>query len=247
MREKINKTILEDLNKDKMNEGIEVSLNNGLLDITIDGKEYRGLTPEEVAQRFGTNYYIMQNLRYLFEGEEIEKTIQDAQSLKKEVIDIFMKTLEKKNVFEGILSIEEIREKLEQNIDAVYVSNDTPSGKSPAGTFEVGSKNLYIKGNGENIEEIRQALLRGNLEELQEMDLLGMLCHEIIHALSTKGIVSGFNDPYKRGFISFNEGLTEILAKEMVPDSAEAYIKEVETAKYWLAIFGKEEKNLNKI
>lgn len=239
MREKVNKTILEDLKNKEKNRNIEISLNDGLLDISIGGEKYKGLTAKEVAEKFGQNYYIVQTLRFLFEGEEIEQTIQEAQSVKKEVIDMFIKILQQKNIFEGLMSIEEIRERLEQNIDAVYVSDDSYWGA--AGVYEAATKNLYITLNGKNLEKVKKMILSGNIEELSKFNIMGLICHEIIHALSSKGAVSGFNDPYDRGLISINEGLTEILAKEMLPDSAEAYFKEVETTKYLLAILGKEE------
>lgn len=129
MIEKVTEKELEELkDRNNRNKETEIQLNDGLLDIKIDGQEYKGLTPQEAAKRFGTNYYIMQNLRYLFGNEEIEQTIKEEQSVKKEVIEIFIKTLEKNNIFEGKISIEEIRKRLEENIDAVYITNEGFTG-----------------------------------------------------------------------------------------------------------------------
>ena len=82
MKELVSEYILKELkNRNSRNHETELFLNEGLIDVKIDGEEYRGLTTQEVVKRFGTNYYIIQNLRNLFKDEEIEQIIKQEQSV----------------------------------------------------------------------------------------------------------------------------------------------------------------------
>jgi len=245
MKEEITEDTLKELkNKNDRNRETEVVLNDGLLDIKIDGQEYKGLTTQEVAKRFGTNYFVMQNLRYLFGNEEIEQTIKEEQSVKDEVIEIFIKTLEENNVFEGKISIEEVRKRLEENLDSAYIINEGYE-ENLTGFWAYESRNLYILSQS-NItpEQLKQAILNKDIEQLNDIDRLGVLCHEVLHALSTdpnnKCGLKKYDD--KSGEIgrAINEGMTEVLAEQMVPSKYKTYNKEVETTKYLLALLGED-------
>lgn len=242
MKEEVNESKIKELKSRKRNSETEISLENGLINIKIDGEEHIGLTPQEVAQRYGTNYYIMNGLRYLFDNEEIEETIKEEQSLKKEVIDIFIKTLEQNNIFEGKISIEEIRERLEENIDAVYIVNEGYR-EGIGGCWNTESRNLYILSRDEvSPEELKKLILSQDIEKLIDINSLGLICHEVLHALSQgKGKNDGFYKVKEDGTTigySINEGMTEILTEQMVPSTYKTYENEVDITKFLLTIFG---------
>lgn len=193
-----------------------------LLYVEIDGEEYSGLTPEEVVQRFGTNYALMQEFRHLLQYRKdinSEQILQDNQSVKKQIIDLFMELIQENNIFEGKLSIQEIKARLEKNIDAVYIVDDSYR-EGVAGWYNQNSKNIYVK--SKNPEDLKELILSGNIKNIIEDDL-NTICHETIHALCPYGL----SDRDYNGR-AINEGIVQFLTDKLVTKKIRGY----ETSSY---------------
>lgn len=208
---------LELLNLKHKKDDIKINLNDGLLHVETN----EGIYDEKI-------------------------TLQEEQSVKKEIIDIFVKILEQNNIFEGKLSVEEARKKLETNINAAYVV-DKGGNRDKGGFWNIKSKNLYIcSPKSLTPEQLKQYILNEDIEQLNNIERLGVLCHEVLHALSTNengqcGFVK-YDDERGSLGISITEGMTQILTKQMVPFGSKAYEREVEITKYLIAILGNDMK-----
>jgi len=190
------------------------NIEDRLLNVYINNEEYKGLTPEKIAEKFGTNYALMQELRYLMQSkkdENIEGIFQNTQSVKKEIIDIFVDLMKEDNIVKDNLSIEEIKALLERNIDAVYIVDDAYR-EGTGGWYNLDSRNIYVK--AKNPKELKEFLKYGNFEKILIEDL-EKICHECIHALSPQGLESTDNISGKKG-IAVNEGLVQFLTRKII-------------------------------
>lgn len=64
------------------------SITKRLLNVYINNEEYKEISPEEVIEKFGTNFTLMQELRYLMMNnrkENIEPLFEKKQSIKKKL------------------------------------------------------------------------------------------------------------------------------------------------------------------
>lgn len=115
------------------------------------------------------------------------------------------------NIFKDSLSIEEIKARLEKNINAVYIVDDAYK-EGVEGWYNLKSKNIYIKSKNPN--ELKEFLKSGNVEKIL-MEELGETCHECIHALSPKGLIMQDNIFVKQG-AAINEGIVQVLADRII-------------------------------
>ena len=174
------------------------SIEDRLLNVYVNNEEYKGLTPEEIIKKFGTNYTLMQELRYLMQqkkDENMEEIYQNAQSVKNQIIDIFVSLMKEDNIFRDHLSIEEIKARLERNIDAVYIVDDAYE-EGVGGWYNLNSRNIYVK--AENPNELKEFLKSGNAEKILRGEF-EKICHECIHALSPQGLEVPDNISGKKG------------------------------------------------
>lgn len=213
------------------------------LNVYINNEEYKGLSLEEIIEKFGTNYAVMQELRYLMQKEKdenLEEVYQNTQSVKKEVIDMFMNLMKEDNIFKGHLSLEEIKLRLEKNIDAAYIVDDSYK-ENVAGWYNMNSNNLYIK--AKSPDELKEFLRSGNIQNIfrREFDTI---CHECIHALNPQGLMINSYDTL-RG-VAINEGLVQFFSNKITlkkynlnwgdPDSI--YAEQVIDTERLIAIYG---------
>lgn len=72
------------------------------------------------------------------------------------------------------------------------------------------------------------------------MDRLGVICHETLHALSTKQNMCGLQGNENKDYAgrTINEGMTELLTQQMVPSGYKSYKNEVKITEFLLEIFG---------
>ena len=221
------------------------NIEDRLLNVYINNEEYKGLTPEEIAEKFGTNYALMQELRYLMQSkkdENIEEIFQNTQSVKKEIIDIFVDLMKEDNIVKDNLSIEEIKALLERNIDAVYIVDDAYR-EGIGGWYNLDSRNIYVK--AKNPKELKEFLKCGNFEKILNEDL-EKICHECIHALSPQGLEITTNIS-KRNGIAVNEGLVQFLTREIISKrdpiyarfSSCTYSEQVMDTEALISVYGK--------
>ena len=221
-----------------------IDMEKRLLYVKMNGEEYSGLTPEETIKRFGTNYNLMQEFRFLLqkkENENEEKILQDNQSLKTQIIDICISEIRENNIYKDKLSIEEIKSMLERNIDAVYIIVDRPDRNNNnikiSGWYNIESKNIYVK--AEKPEELKELIKNGNIENISD-EIIGVICHENLHALSPNGL-KFTEDGIIKG-TAINEGIVQFMVEEIMGKyfHNNGYREEVRNVEKLLAIYGQD-------
>lgn len=218
------------------------SITKRLLNVYINNEEYKEISPEEVIEKFGTNFTLMQELRYLMNNrkENIEPLFEKKQSIKKEIIDWFISLMEEDNIFKDHLSLEEIKSRLEKNIDAIY-SVDESYREGVKGWYNAKSRNIYVK--CKSPDELKEFFKTGNLENLDMSDF-ETICHECIHALSPQGVkINSYDTP--RG-VAINEGLVQFFTNKITlnkfnlyrSNPYDTYSEQVRDVERLIAIYG---------
>lgn len=216
------------------------SITKRLLNVYINNEEYKEISPEEVIEKFGTNFTLMQELRYLMMNnrkENIEPLFEKKQSIKKEIIDWFISLMEEDNIFKDHLSLEEIKSRLEKNIDAIY-SVDESYREGAKGWYNTKSRNIYVK--CKSPDELKEFFKTGNLENLDMSDF-ETICHECIHALSPQGVViNSYDTP--RG-VAINEWLVQFFTNKITlnkfrSNPYDTYSEQVRDTERLIAIYG---------
>lgn len=221
------------------------SIEDRLLNVYVNNEEYKGLTPEEIIKKFGTNYTLMQELRYLMQqkkDENMEEIYQNAQSVKNQIIDIFVSLMKEDNIFRDHLSIEEIKARLERNIDAVYIVDDAYE-EGVGGWYNLNSRNIYVK--AENPNELKEFLKSGNAEKILRGEF-EKICHECIHALSPQGLEVPDNISGKKG-IAINEGVVQFFTRKISAKryserhwwDTDTYAEQVSDTEGLISVYGK--------
>ena len=221
------------------------SIEDRLLNVYVNNEEYKGLTPEEIIKKFGTNYTLMQELRYLMQqkkDENMEEIYQNAQSVKNQIIDIFVSLMKEDNIFRDHLSIEEIKARLERNIDAVYIVDDAYE-EGVGGWYNLNSRNIYVK--AENPNELKEFLKSGNAEKILRGEF-EKICHECIHALSPQGLEVPDNISWKKG-IAINEGVVQFFTRKISAKryserhwwDTDTYAEQVSDTEGLISVYGK--------
>lgn len=218
------------------------SITKRLLNVYINNEEYKEISPEEVIEKFGTNFTLMQELRYLMNNrkENIEPLFEKKQSIKKEIIDWFISLMEEDNIFKDHLFLEEIKSRLEKNIDAIY-SVDESYREGVKGWYNAKSRNIYVK--SKSPDELKEFFKTGNLENLDMSDF-ETICHECIHALSPQGVmINSYDTP--RG-VAINEGLVQFFTNKITlnkfnlnrSNPYDTYSEQVEDTERLITIYG---------
>lgn len=221
------------------------SIEDRLLNVYVNNEEYKGLTPEEIIKKFGTNYTLMQELRYLMQqkkDENMEEIYQNAQSVKNQIIDIFVSLMKEDNIFRDHLSIEEIKARLKRNIDAVYIVDDAYE-EGVGGWYNLNSRNIYVK--AENPNELKEFLKSGNAEKILRGEF-EKICHECIHALSPQGLEVPDNISGKKG-IAINEGVVQFFTRKISAKryserhwwDTDTYAEQVSDTEGLISVYGK--------
>lgn len=236
MKEEVTKTYINRLRNEQRNNPnypyVYFEKNRKTLRIKIGDETFNNITPEKAIKKFGTNFYFIQEIRCLMDDSKVEEILQKKQSFKSEVIALFISFLEKNNIFDGKISLKEIKERLEHNIDAIYIVDCLYNGKID-GWYNKQYKNMYISTQN-HTNEIKKAIKDGTGEI--PSPIIETICHECLHAISPEGIQE--SEPMR----AFNEGLVQYMTRQIVPEHVNnnVYWSQVNDASLLLATFGED-------